>query len=150
MSVVRSFIPVIQAAAYADGQALGTSAKELTDVFKDTGRVSYLKNVIVRDKAKQNAALTLYFFSQAPATSTITDKVDVDISDADLQFFIGRAIVTDTDYENFANNSVAQVEVTVQMQGGGYKSVWVVPVCRDTPTWVSTSDLTISASFIQE
>lgn len=150
MSITIPYAPTIQTDAYVAGDAIGSQAFELEEVFTSPGSVSYLKNMVVYDQDDEKAAISFYFFNQDPTGTTVTDGAALDVADADLDKIVARAIVVAGDYESFADNAVGEVEVTKEMQGGGTTSLWVIPVMRGTPTYTAATDLKFLFAFMRE
>lgn len=86
LSRVISVRPVIVAAAYSAGDAIGTSVK-LSGCSRADGILTLLRNVIVTDKADQASAIRVYLLDQKPGTEQ-TDNAAINFADADLEHII--------------------------------------------------------------
>ena len=149
-SINKVWTPIVSTSpAYTAADAFGAKF-ELTNVFSAIGHGSYLKNLIVTDKGKQNAALDVVFFNASPTNTTVTDNGALTIHDTDLLTIVGRATVAVTDYTSFADNSEATIEKTLGVLSDLSTSLWVIGVIRGTPTYVSTSDLQLRFVFLQD
>lgn len=150
--------PVIQAAAYADGDQLG-SLFALVDALDDSSGTGGILSLSLVDKSKQKSALDILLFSGKPVVAS-ADNAALDISDAEMaQKFIGKVHVSVSDYTDLANCSIAcltQVALlvnTVKDANNGNPSgrdIWCILMCRGTPTYVSTSDLVLKVGVIQD
>lgn len=152
---IRSItVPItVEAAAFADGDMLHTGVIELTNILQKEKHSGAIVGVAVTDLSAQSAALSLEFFSRTVAgTFTINGKPD--ITDADLPYFIGRVNVAATDYKPFNDSSAASVACNVPVMSSSStaeasRNLFMIAVCRGTPTYVSTSDLSVTI-FVEQ
>lgn len=148
--------PVIQAAAYASGDQLG-SIFELPNAMDDSSGTGAVLSLTVIDKAKQKSALDLLIFSAKPVVSS-TDNAALDISDAEMaDKFVGRVALASADYTDLANCSIASLtqvglllKATKDQNNLGGESLWAILQSKGTPTYTSTSDLVVKLGVIQD
>lgn len=93
---------------YASGDALG-GINTLTVPLSGTMKTGYVRSVRVYDKDKQNAAMSVIFFSANPSASTFTDNSAMAIATADLAKLRPYVAILSTDWKSFSANSVASV-----------------------------------------
>lgn len=112
-----------------------------------------LLSVAIVDKAKQSAAFDILFFNALPTVASV-DNGALSITDAEMASkYIGRVHILATDYVNTASNSDASVYgIGLLMQGAETNTLKLYAVCQaiGTPTYTSTSDLTIRLGVLQD
>lgn len=140
-SSVTSVTPTVTAGAYTAGNVVGgklTFSNVFGPAFTGT-----LCDVLVRCKTTQTTVYTLYLFSQNPSATTWTDKAAPSINAADLPFLLGAFTVG-------ASNSGLGTETTNQLDGINAiiqsvdQNLYGILTCSTTPTYGSTSDVTVS------
>jgi hypothetical protein len=136
---------------YAAGDTVG-AVLTFSSAVRVSGGTGVIRQAVISDKGKQDATLFLVLFSQTVA-GTATDNNPFDPDDADLLNILGSVPVSD--YADFADNSVGVV-------GSFDQGVLAIPiVCaatslfgvlvnQDTPTYTSTSDLTVTLTIDQD
>jgi hypothetical protein len=142
--------PVINTAAYATGDVLGT-LMEITNAARFTGGGGYVRNITVLDKTQaQRAAIDVLFFDRS--VTVAANNAAAAMSDADMAFFVGQVSILTTDYNTaFAGtplNSVATKLVELPFVVSA-TSLFALAVVRGTPTYTSTSDIVISYTIEQ-
>lgn len=140
--------PTITAGAYAANDAVGGELT-FTDALRESGGSGVILDVVITDKAKQNAALKLVLFSQ---TFTETaDNAAMTVTDADLVSCLGVIDIAAGDYDDFADNSVATVTgVNLGVVASGSANLFGQLYTTGTPTYVSTSDLQVRLVVLQD
>lgn len=127
----------------------------ISEAFQLYNPKSVIQSVTVIDKAKQNAALELYFFDELPTVAS-SDNAAMDVSDAEMaDKCLGFVEVPAANYKTLANNSVgvaisamnlllkaAQTSTTIS-------KLYMVARTSGTPTYGSISDLVIKLGIIQ-
>lgn len=135
--------PVITSgSAYASGNALGSTLtfKGLLD-----GGFSKLLSAVILDKSNQKAAIDLILFNQL-LSSPQTDKTALAISSADLLNLNGRLSFAAAGYTSLSASSNAEntlSNIQLGMTSNQDNNLYGQLVCRGTPTYVSTSDLSV-------
>lgn len=151
---VVSVTPTITSgSAYASGNQLG-GLMTVSGVNAGGSSGCILQDVVVVDKAGQNAAMDVLVFDASVTVGS--DKAAVSISAADLtNHCLGNLKVTAAMYSSAGTPSVAtfngsNMPLTVKPalgQGGNTGTLYAVLVCRGTPTYTSTSDITVKFKF---
>ena len=149
---VISATPEITAGAYSAGDAVGglltfTSAliRNNNNGGKNSGKI---ESAVLIDNAKQDADIELWLFdSTFPATG---DNDAFAPSDADLLKLIG--VIPFTTYYDGSTNSVAPVaDVGIRVVvAADATSLFGQLVTRGTPTYASTSDITVRLGLQQD
>lgn len=135
----------VQAAAYADGDVVG-SVTELPNAVRNAGGGALLKSLVVTDAADQKAALDVYFFRQAPATTVGADNAAFALADSDLPVLLGRIRVAAADYLTAGGNAEATLK-NIDLLLQAYPkttSVYVLVVSRGAPTYAATTNLKLN------
>lgn len=142
-----SATPTITAGAYAAGDLVGTKMS-FSSAVRSAGGGGMLHTVVIADKGKQDAVLDLVLFDSDPSSTTFTDNDPFDVADDDLTKIIGAVQVLT--YTDFADNSVAvepAAGVVFKLASG--TTLYGALVARTTPTYTSTSDLTVRLGILQ-
>lgn len=133
---------------YASGDQVDT-IKELENFFAHDLDLVQLESISVIDKAKQSASMDILFFDRAVTVSS-SDNVALNIADADMaEACLGKISILNTDFGDMGGSTVATVsnKALILKNNSPYKakqkSLFVVAVVRGTPTYLSTTDLTI-------
>jgi len=135
--------PTVTAGAYSSGDAVG-GLLEFENVCSAFQPDAEIVGAILIDKGNQAVLLHLVLFDR---TFTATaDNAAFDPTDADLANVIGMIHFVAADYEAFTDNAICHVESAqsdhVVLVDGG-TSLFGQLFAESTPTYASTSDLTI-------
>ena len=141
---MASATPVIQAAAYAAGDAVG--GKMAFEVARAMGALVRITDIVVLDKGDQSAALNLVLFDRDFTATADNDPFDP--SDADMANIVAVLKVAGSDYVSFVDNAVATKELNTMCRPVG-NTLYGQLVSGGTPTYASTSDLTIKLAVVQ-
>ena len=153
MSVV-SVTPTITATAYNATTKNSVGGKQtLTGAVSSLTGIAILQSVLVTDKANQKAPLMILLFDSDPSAGTYTDNGQVNLS-TDISKVIRRINVTAGDYETIDNSgtdyAVAEIgPISKLVKAASGTSLYAVIVTTGTPTYTSTSDLTVRFGFMQ-
>lgn len=137
--------PTISTSVYAAGDQIGGIMELDPDLVNcEPNDAFVIQSISFIDKASQDAAIDLLFFSES--VTLASDNAAADVSDADLvSYYLGHVSIAATDYSALNDNSVGSVRnVGLQLKmptGGGDAKIYVAAVSRGTPTYASTSDL---------
>lgn len=147
---VITVTPTIEAAAYGDADRLG-SIMTLANAFAAGKGTVELSSITVLDKAKQKAAIDVLFFSELPTVAS-ADNAALSITDAEMAKYIGRVAIPAAGYEDTGDNSDTTVRnIGLLMQAAaGSTSLYAILQSQGTPTYTSTSDLTLKFSLVQD
>jgi hypothetical protein len=149
---VRTFTPVVTAAsAYAANNVVGTLF-EIPNAIVEGGASALVKSITGLSKAKSDASLTLVLFSSQPA-GTFTDKTAFNPSNADLAR-IAAVVPFGGTWKDFATGSASTdkaLDTLVQSAPSPQfsTSFWGILVAVGTPTFSTTSDLTVKIALEQ-
>jgi len=146
-----SVAPTLSLTAYADGDQIG-SAMELVNALDNNGDTGAVLSVTIIDKIQQNAAIDIHLFNAQPVIAS-SDNSPLNISDAEMTAkYLCRISMPSNQYSNLSANSVATLAgIGAFVQGaGGSKSLWAVLQSRGTPTYTSSSDLTVKIGMVQD
>ena len=103
---------------------------------------SVLNNVLVLCKSAA-APITLYFFRDEPATSTITDNAAINVTAADFANIVGVAQVEATDYYTIDSQYVASVSNLGIPLGFKDEDVYIVINCDGAFTLTAATDMSL-------
>lgn len=126
--------------AYVAGQQVGVPV-EIQNAVEDSGSTGTIESISIQDPAKQDAAMDLIFFDQAPSAGA--DKVAWAPSAADLVKILGVVKVSaTTPYSDGSALSVGSI-LNIGLKIKAWKaaanqsnsSVWVLAVARGTPNY---------------
>jgi len=133
--------PTLDTSAYASGDVLFAPV-ELVDFVRDTKGLSVLRTLTVIDLANQKQAIDLLFFSRDPGSIGALNAA-LDVSTAQMAYFLGRVTILAADYVTLKSATNAEVTKLLEMlipTEQLRRSVWVAGVCRSgTPTYAATS-----------
>lgn len=149
---VESLTPTIETDAYVAGDLIGTKlsfANAVRGVGGGSNETGLLQSVIITDLAKQSANLDVVFFDTNPSNTTFTDNAAFDPHDTDLLTII--VVVAVTDWKDFNDNSIGQtLNLAIPFDLGGDTTLYAAIVSRGTPTYASTSDLTVRVGILAD
>lgn len=139
--------PTVDTSAYASGDQVGGSATEVKAGNDGRGGLRLVSLTVV-DQAKQDSGFDLLFFDKEPTVAG-SDNGAVDVDDGEMAKCVGVVSVTSSEYLDLADNSVATLEdinfgCSPDNDTG---KLWVLPVVKDSPTYVAADDLTFKFYF---
>lgn len=136
--------------AYAAGELLGI-VQVFTGVVRSAGLGAIVDTITIYDNSKQNAAIDVLFFDNATFSTTFTDHAALAIAAADLTALAGHVSLTSTNYCSFSANSIATfTDVGLRLKPTPGTIVYVALVCRGTPTYANSTDLSVAISVKQD
>lgn len=137
--------PTITAALYASGNALG-GLLTFANAARTSGKSILVASAVISDKAKQNSNIALVLYNQT--FSATTDKTAMAPSNADMLNI--RGVIYFGSYTTFNANSVASVpNVGMEILLTG-TSLFGQLMVIGTPTYTSTSDITVALTIVQD
>ena len=151
LTAVVSVTPTITAGAYHANDVIG-GAEKLAAAVRKPVYTAILNSLVVTDRANQKALLDIWLFSILP-TGTYTDNGAPTVSAADFAKLIGHVQIAVTDYTSIDSKAVACLRglgLALQGAGAGSKDLYAVITTTGTPTYSSTSDLTLQFGFVQD
>lgn len=139
--------PTVTAAAYTAGNVVG-GLLTFTNVFGQSLRGT-LTDIVVKSKSVQTTTYKLYLFSQQPSNSTWTDKAAPAINAADIPFILGvyTTGAADSGLGTETTNQLNNIASTIRSNS---QNLYGVLVCVATPTYASTSDVSVAVRVRQQ
>ena len=140
-------VPTISTSIYASGDNVGGEI-EFTNAVRTSGATGEIRSVVLVDQDAENAPLELWLFDRA-ISGTHTDNSAFDPTDADLDNLVGRIDIDAAHYATVNDNSAAVVSCAVPIKSNA-TSIYGYLVVRSTPTYTSTTDLTVTLHIVQD
>lgn len=136
--------------AYAAGDLMGSALLELTSVFRSTAVMTgVLQSIRLADKTTQQSSFDFLLLDTASTGTTYTNDSTFALGDGDLTKTIGHIELYGSDYSAFNDNGVATVRnVGLPVSATTGTGLFVVPIVRSTPTYVTTGDLRVTFGFL--
>lgn len=143
--------PTVTATAYEAKDAIG-GLLTFANAARTSGGSIHIESAAVSDKAAQLAGMTLVLY-KASITAP-TDEAAFDPTDTENLDFVGAIHFTagaapTGDWEDFNDNAVAFVSCAITATLDG-TSLYGVLVARGTPTFASTSDISVTLTILQD
>jgi len=135
----------VTAALYSAGNCVGGKIT-FTGAARKAGQGGTIQGAVLRDKAGQAGAYDLFLFDADPSATTVTDKSAVAINTADLAKCIGVITFPAATIKLGAASTMGVI--TVANNALAYKltsgtTLYGILVTRGTPTYASTSDVSV-------
>lgn len=134
-------VTVSNSPAYTAGDSVGGKLT-LTNALGSNNK-GIVREIVLVDQAKQNAAMTLLFFSADPSGTTFTDNGALDVADADMSKIIGKVNIAAGDYAGLADNSVASVASLAIPLEGADRTIYAHLFTTGTPTFAASTDVVL-------
>lgn len=145
--------PAINTLIYTSGDSLG-GLLTLSNICEKSRGIMTVIGLVLSDLGSQSLAVDVIFFSSNPSGTIFTNNSPLDIADADMDKIIGVVNIPTTAYFAFVDNSVAvvrDVNLTIKKSvAWDTRNVYCHLVARGTPTYTSTSDLTLTVLAVRE
>jgi hypothetical protein len=141
---------VTSASAYTAGNLVG-GLMTFTNCFASGLTSGVLQSILIRFRSVQSATFKLYLFSQQPTNTVWTDRTAPNINALDLPFLI--------DVFLFASPDSGLGTMTIYTQDGlgasiantaNGQNLWGLLVTTGTPTFSSTSDVSVTLGILQD
>lgn len=145
-----SVTPTVDTSAYAAKDNIG-GLQTLSLIGCNNKRRGKITSVVLTDKSDNAAEYDILTFSSIPV-GTFTDQAAVDPSDSDLLRMNPVINLASTDHFSFNDNGISSLSglksngiayVTSSLPGTLYAAI----VSRGTPTYTSSSDITLTIGF---
>lgn len=146
-SIVR-LQPTVATLPYAQYYVMDT-AKTIGGALRINGGTGTLASVFVQDTSGQKPAFDILIFCKAPV-GLYTDQIAFVIAPGDVGLHIATISVTQASYITDSLNSYSSVSLPCGLPVGNYEAttnLYALFVCQGTPTFGTSSDLTISFSL---
>lgn len=142
-----SVTPTVDTSAYAAKDSIG-GVMTFTNITCQGSNKGQLVAVMVSDKADNAVEYDLLTFNSSPG-GTFTDQATVDPSDADLLLMNPVINIASTDHFSFNDNgfsSISSLGSRVQAYNAETLpgTLYAVLVSRGTPTYATSSDVTVT------
>lgn len=141
-----SLTPAVTAAAYTAGNVVGGKLT-FTNVFGGS-LTGTLTDILVKCKSVQTTTYKLYLFSQNPTNSTWTDKAAPAINALDLPYLLG-VFTTGASDSGLGTETTNQLDNLTTAIHSVDQNLYGILVCVATPTYASTSDVTVAVRVRQ-
>lgn len=138
--------PAVTAGAYTAGNVVG-GLLHFTNVFGPAFSGT-LTDVLVKSKSVQTTGYKLYLFSQNPTHSTWTDKAAAAINVADLPYLLGMWTLGASD-SGLGTETTNQLDAINSAIESVNQDLYGILIAVATPTYTSTSDVTVSVRVRQ-
>ncbi len=141
--IVSAVQTVTSGAAYAAGNCIG-GKMTFSGITRANDISALLQQVAVNCKSNQTGAMDLVLFSADPSGSTIADKTNLSIAAADFDKVAG--VLHITDWTSLGTPSIGQaLNAALPFKpAAGTTTVYGALVARATPTFASTSDVSVT------
>ncbi len=140
-AVTVSQTPVVTAGIYSAGDVVG-GLLTFAAGSRSTAGHAKLNTVILKDKAFVKNVLELWLFDSDPGVPA--DNAVQTYTDANLAKCVGIVPIAAADYYQAADNQVAIIKLTGFQFHCAVTSLFGQLKCTGTPTYASTSDLTVT------
>lgn len=147
-----SVTPTITAGAYVAGNCVG-GILTLTNLLRVGGPGTGIwQSMLVIDKGNQKAPLDVLLFDSNPSGGTYTDHVAISSLTTDLSKLIRRVSIAATDYVTVNGVAIADLSSIARIIKGAAAATTLYAVLNTsgTPTYASTSDLTVRFGALQD
>jgi hypothetical protein len=139
---VVSAAPVVTAGAYSANDAVG-GLMTFADAVRRDGGSGIIRSLTLTDLTVTANLLRLWLFDAQPAA--IADNAAFDLADADLVKVVGVIPIIATDYFVATDNQAACIRnVGLEFSIPVGTTLYGQLMCTETPTYVSTADLTLT------
>lgn len=142
-----SATPTISTSAYSAGYDLG-GLLTLTS-FTGASGADTVQSIVITSKSAQTPPLDVVIFSANPSSTTFTDHAALSLATADAAKVAAVVHISDwTSLGTPAEGQAQSIAVPVKLASGttGYATI----VSQGTPTFASTSDVSITFNVIQQ
>ena len=145
-----SVTPTVDTSIYAAKDSIG-GVRALSLIGCNSQRRGKITSVVLADKSDNAVEYDILTFNANPA-GTFADQGAVDPTDADLLLMNPVINLATTDHFSFNDNGVSSLS-SLRSNGVTYGTsslpgtLYVVIVSRGTPTYASSSDITLTIGF---
>lgn len=138
--------PTISTSIYSAKHNIG-GLLTLANAARVNGGSITIESVQISDKDQEMAAIDLILYNQS--ITTPTDRTTFDPTDAENLNCRGIISIMPGDYADFNDNCVAHRDCATSLLLVG-TSLYIVMVVRSTPTYTSTSDISVTLTIKQD
>lgn len=141
---------VVTAGAYHANDVIG-GLLTLSNAVRVSGGTALLQSLFVLDAANQKAAMEILVFNSNPSASTFTDNAAPVIHADDRAKIIRRISVLASDYVTIGGLAIADISPGSRVvKAAGSRNLYMVITTPGTPTYVATSDLSVSVGMLED
>lgn len=148
---------ITSGSAYASGDLIGGKLTFSNAVLSSI-RHADIVGAVLRDSSKQSADIDLVIFSADPSATTFTNDAALAVHADDLGKVVAVVKFRSTDYVAFSANSVGIVDNLAKKArttgttnpSNVFDNLFGALVSRGTPTYTSTSALTVGITIKQD
>ena len=115
----------------------------------DAANSGVLESIFVGSKSVQTTGYKLYLFGSQPTATTWTDKTAPAINAADLPYLLGEWTLGASD-SGLGTHTINQLDGIGASITGSSSTLYGVLVCANTPTYTSTSDVSVSIRIMKD
>lgn len=138
---------VTASSAYASGNAVGglmtlAGAARISGALGGPGTSGMMQSILVASKSLQTAQIDVVLFNANPTASTCTDKTAFVLAAADFDKVIGAAHVADWTAGSTGSFGQAQ-NMAMPYALASATTIYACAITRGTPTFASTSDISL-------
>lgn len=142
--IIISQTPTVTAGAYSANDVVG-GLLTFASAVRSTAGYAKLQTVILIDKAFTKNVLELWLFDSDPTVAA--DNAAQTYTDANLAKCVGVIPIAAANYYQAADNQIAIVQNTNLIFTCAATSLFGQLKCTGTPTYASTSDLTVKLAI---
>lgn len=132
--------------AYTAKDSVG-GVMTFSNAARASGYPLELQAVQVADKSQQMPAMDLVLFDRNPGSGTFTDNAAADPTDTEIAQIVG--VIPVGGYADMNDNSISDTACSRRMVLNG-TDLFGVLIARATPTFVGTSDITVTLTIAQD
>lgn len=142
-------IPTISTSIYASNDAIGGRLDFDLLTCNNTG---VIQSLIIIDKAKQSSAMELHLFNYPFTINTADNATYSPDATEVVNYCIGVISISTGDWLTNATTSIATIKsIGLAINGtDGINYIYARLVSKGTPTYTSTSDLTLKLTVLQD
>lgn len=146
---VVSVTPTVDTSIYASGDVIG-GLMTFSNAVGYQSTTGIVTSATVSDKNSTASDLELWVFSSNPSASTFTDQAAFTIADADITKVISVISLGSTSRFDAANNGVKYLGSISCPVSTTSKTLYAVLVSRGTPTFATSSDVTVKLAIASD
>lgn len=132
--------------AYTSGDALGIAFK-ISNMFRSEAPSGLLQDIVVTDASAQGQPIDFFFFSSQPVSGV--DNSPYTLNAADYANCLG--VQSLFNYVTTGGASLGELDnIALPLEAGNGADIWVQMVTRGTPTYATTSAISLLMGFLQD
>ena len=146
-----SFTPTITSgSAYSAGYTMG-GIQTISNAMRVSSGKGTIASLLVTDASNQKSAIDILFFDSTPSGGTYTDRAALVLAAADLPKLVRKVSVAASDYVTYGSYAIADIgAICKAISANGGTSLYALIVCQGTPTYTSTSALSLKVGLYRD